>query len=237
MLFGITPIKTIATYGATAERLRQEITLGLIAPNTKLMAERKFAEELGVARITLREALKMLEAEGYLEIRRGASGGAIIAPESKLKLLAQEHLSKSHALCFRALEYWRINQIACARLAAARRTPADLKRLQTTLATLQSFTAEHERRQGESELFLSVAAAASNAWLMASVHDSLAASFLPFIDPPSHEELLPTETIQDLITAIKNNDHGTAEIKMTLISTIYADRYKSALTTRKTEVA
>ena len=40
-------------------------------PGDKLPNERDFAEELGVSRTSIREALKLLNANGMLEIRRG----------------------------------------------------------------------------------------------------------------------------------------------------------------------
>ena len=70
MLFGVQAIKSVATYDVAVERLRQRFHLGLVAPGSKLPAERRLAEELHVARTTLREALRVLAAEGYVQIRR-----------------------------------------------------------------------------------------------------------------------------------------------------------------------
>lgn len=55
------------------EQLAKQIKEGKILPGTRLI-ERKVAEELGVSRMSLREAFQRLEAEGFVKIlpRRGA---------------------------------------------------------------------------------------------------------------------------------------------------------------------
>ena len=42
----------------------------------KLPSEKKFCEELGIARGSVREALRLLQAKGYLEISHGK--GAVV---------------------------------------------------------------------------------------------------------------------------------------------------------------
>lgn len=229
MLYGITPIKAMATYGATAERLRQEITLGLIAPSSKLPAERRFAEDLGVARITLREALKMLDAEGYLDIKRGASGGAFIVDEERLRVISLAHLHKSHAGCLRALEFWRINQQAAAKFAAVRRTPADLKRMRESFEVLRSDRPTFDRRRAESELCLAVAMASGNIWLFNAVHDSLAASYLSFVEVATSNDRFPQDSVERLILAIQEGDEGRAAFEMSVITDLFGGRFKTAL--------
>lgn len=55
------------------QALQEQIREGLLLPGSKLPAERKLAEAFNTTRITLREALVLLEAEGviYREERRG----------------------------------------------------------------------------------------------------------------------------------------------------------------------
>ncbi len=63
-------------------RLRQRIVEGSIAPGTKLN-ERALAEELRVSRTPLREAIKMLAAEGLVELlpHRGAVAAQLSATD------------------------------------------------------------------------------------------------------------------------------------------------------------
>ena len=52
--------------------LREAIANHVLGPNDALPAERDFAEELGVSRITVRKALDGLVSEGLLVRRQGA---------------------------------------------------------------------------------------------------------------------------------------------------------------------
>ncbi|MFD0635921.1 winged helix-turn-helix domain-containing protein [Catenulispora yoronensis] len=53
------------------ERMVAAIALGSFAVGQKLPPERELAAQLGVSRVTLREALHQLERQGYVAIRRG----------------------------------------------------------------------------------------------------------------------------------------------------------------------
>ncbi|CAN5181487.1 hypothetical protein BH11ACT7_BH11ACT7_35910 [soil metagenome] len=59
-----------------ADRLREEIIKGWRAPGTSL-GEVEIAEELGVSRNPVREAIRVLEAEGFLVSRPGR--GVLVA--------------------------------------------------------------------------------------------------------------------------------------------------------------
>ena len=55
-----------------ATQLRREISKGFRAKNDRLPSERVLAEEYGVARNTIRDALAKLEDENYVRTRRGS---------------------------------------------------------------------------------------------------------------------------------------------------------------------
>lgn len=61
-----------------AERLRNDILNGAFPPGSRLPAETALAASFGVSRPTLREALHRLAAQGFIETRRGARGGAFV---------------------------------------------------------------------------------------------------------------------------------------------------------------
>lgn len=60
-------------YVKIKDAIVEQIESGLLSPRQKLPAERKLAESFDTTRVTLREALSLLEAEGriYREDRRG----------------------------------------------------------------------------------------------------------------------------------------------------------------------
>ena len=78
------PVRPPTTFEETVERLGTAIRVGVLAPGSKLPAERKLATELGISRSTLREALMTLVQSGHLVAHRGRSGGTFVAEEPPL---------------------------------------------------------------------------------------------------------------------------------------------------------
>ncbi|MGJ6963967.1 FadR/GntR family transcriptional regulator [Streptosporangium sp. G11] len=70
------PVRAGNAFEETVERLLQVIKLGLVSE--KLPPERELAAQLGISRVTLREAIRELQDAGYLEVRRGRYGGAFL---------------------------------------------------------------------------------------------------------------------------------------------------------------
>lgn len=76
------PVRSGNAFEETIEHLLQTIKLGLFAPAEKLPPERELAEQLGVSRATLRDALGELQRAGYLEVQRGRYGGTHVSGTS-----------------------------------------------------------------------------------------------------------------------------------------------------------
>jgi len=62
-----------------ARKLVSEIRRRRLRPGTQLAAEHRMVEELGVARATVREALRFLELQGALRIKAGPGGGPVVS--------------------------------------------------------------------------------------------------------------------------------------------------------------
>src|SRR5919198_570539 len=67
------------------EQVKAAIREGRLAPGDQLPPERDLTQQLGVSRVSVRDALRMLEAHGLVEVRVGARGGAFVtAPAPRL---------------------------------------------------------------------------------------------------------------------------------------------------------
>jgi GntR family transcriptional repressor for pyruvate dehydrogenase complex len=60
------------------EQIRKAIFAGSLKPGDKLPPERELMKNFKVSKATLREAMRSLEVLGFLEIRKGVSGGAFV---------------------------------------------------------------------------------------------------------------------------------------------------------------
>ncbi|AWQ21140.1 Glc operon transcriptional activator [Pantoea ananatis] len=73
-------------YQQLASELKRRIENGVYQVGEKLPAERLIAEEMEVSRTVVREAIIMLEVEGYVEVRKG-SGIHVIASQQQNRVV------------------------------------------------------------------------------------------------------------------------------------------------------
>ena len=62
-----------------AHLIQRRILTRNLENGAKLPAERQLAEELGVSRSVVREALRMLDASGYVSVKKGPHGGIFVS--------------------------------------------------------------------------------------------------------------------------------------------------------------
>lgn len=170
-------------------------------PGERLASERKMAEQIGISRVTLREALSVLESEGFVTIRRGAAGGAFVATENDLRQIMLNQYAAEPALALRIEEYRAHAEPEAARLAAIRRNPADLKRIDAAINGLSEAASPGEIRQHEAAFHLSVAQASGNPFFASSIEDALAGLVLPFPQGDGRREAQTSKTLRATVAA------------------------------------
>ena len=83
------PVRGGNAFEITVARLAQAIRLGLVAVGERLPPERELAERLQVSRVTLREAIRALREAGFLESRRGRTGGTFVLADGRSRPAAR----------------------------------------------------------------------------------------------------------------------------------------------------
>jgi DNA-binding FadR family transcriptional regulator len=79
-----TPVRPATTFEETVERLGTAIRTGILPAETRLPAERMLADELGISRSTLRQAITTLVQSGHLVSVRGRGGGTFVSERPPL---------------------------------------------------------------------------------------------------------------------------------------------------------
>jgi len=67
--------RPLKTHELVARTMREQILRGELSVGQRLPPEDELTEQFGIARTTLREALRVLESQGLIVIRRGRGGG------------------------------------------------------------------------------------------------------------------------------------------------------------------
>ena len=68
------------------DQIRLLLREGRLRPGDRLPAERELCQRFGVSRVTVREALRILEASGLVDIRVGARGGAFVTTPTSMRV-------------------------------------------------------------------------------------------------------------------------------------------------------
>lgn len=201
--------------GDVAHRLRHLIHRGELGPGDRLPPERELAEELGVGRMSVREAIKLLQAWGYVEVKRGAKGGSFVTgletPYRRWVGQMREEASELDDI----LHYRVAIESRAAGLAATRRTKSDLANQRIAIARMAD---SHERsafRLADSQFHGAVASASGSRRLEAAIHYARGELFAPTDRLVYVEQVDNCRAGHQLVyDAILANDAGSASQAM-----------------------
>ncbi|MDQ2585339.1 FadR/GntR family transcriptional regulator [Saccharothrix yanglingensis] len=162
------PVRVGNAFEETVERLMRAIRLGAVGPGERLPAERELARRLGVSRVTLREAIRSLQDEGFVESRRGRYGGTFVTASVPVSP-AGGHVPAGELLDVVTLRS--VLETGAAECAAGRALGAvDRRDLLARLAECGDAEVDEYRRK-DSRLHLAIAEATGSASLTAAVAD------------------------------------------------------------------
>ncbi|QCR37317.1 transcriptional regulator ExuR [Nissabacter sp. SGAir0207] len=115
-------------YQQLAAEFKQRIESGLYPVGDKLPAERYIAEEMNVSRTVVREAIIMLEVEGYVEVRKG-SGIHVVSNQQRHLVTPSSDLEFASVGPFELLQARQLIESNIAEFAATQVTKQDIVRL------------------------------------------------------------------------------------------------------------
>ncbi len=135
---GMSPVRLIAAHELVLEQIRTAIILNRYRPGDTLPPERDLARFLGVSRTTVRGAVAILAHEGLLEVRRGRGGGLFVKAAPSLQAANRDTIRRSRDQLQQVFDYRIAVESACARLAAERRTKADVAQMRQLMRDMNN---------------------------------------------------------------------------------------------------
>ena len=169
----LTPIKSIKTYEAITNQLKQNILDGKHLPGSKLPSVRLLSEQLGVGQSAVREALSALKTMGLITIRQGEGTFVNEYDPNEISLSIESIALMSPQHIRSLLELRIIIETGASRLAAQRHSAENLQQLQLTLEEMQQDIASSALGEtADWEFHYEVARASQNPFLV-SLMDSI----------------------------------------------------------------
>ncbi|WP_375490572.1 FadR/GntR family transcriptional regulator [uncultured Jatrophihabitans sp.] len=158
---------------AIVDQIRSLIRNEELKPGDRLPSERDLGERMGVSRVTVREALRVLEAGGLVQIRVGARGGAFVTTPSSSTIGSglAELISLSPLTAAEVTEARQIVELGIIALVVDRATDDDIAELRAMMKDHQAALRNGEYGMAMSAAFhVRVAACTHNAAIEMLVH-------------------------------------------------------------------
>ena len=199
------------TFEETVARLGTAVRLGVLAPGTRLPPERELAEQLGISRSTLRQALKTLTETGHLTATRGRTGGTFVA--ERPPVYAVPAVSMDHASWRDFFDMRLAIEIGAAYLAAERASGEHIERLEHHNGVMRRSGEEWSSyRRADAFFHLAIAEASGSQRLIAQmteIHGQLN-ELLAHAPHPAAAQDSAIEQHELIIAAVRDGDPAEA---------------------------
>ncbi len=140
-----TPVGQSSVVDLVIERIKEAIMARELKPGDYLPTETELVTNLGVSKTSVREAIKMLQAQGVVEVRRGRGtkinedvGEGVIVPLIYQLLLARGTIQE-------IIDFRMMFEEAYTIMAVDRATSDDISRIATTVEDLELAIAENRQ--------------------------------------------------------------------------------------------
>jgi GntR family transcriptional repressor for pyruvate dehydrogenase complex len=207
----------------TSERIARDIANYIVDADlpegARLPREKEMLEMMGVGRMTLREALRLLETQGVIDIRSGAQGGPVVRrPQAEdlagnLTLVLQFH----HASLADVMLARQALEPVIARLAAEHVTDAQVEELQQTIDLMRHHPESAEVFLRENERFHQLVAEASGSVSLrvfsATLKSIASGEDFGIEYQPEHRQAV-AKAHSRILTALRNRRPAAAEKAM-----------------------
>ncbi len=191
-----------------ARKLVGEIRRRRLRPGTKLASEHRMVEGLGVARATVREALRFLELQGALRIKAGPGGGPVVSVPGAdhLASVLSLHLQFAGATFRSVVDARRSIYPVLAAEAAERASAEDVAALKESVSRLREGAADPEFFIEEARRFMSLLGTASANPVLAVLVDALHRMSEGSGDWGERERASAVRSYARVVSAIENGE-------------------------------
>ena len=191
------------------ERLGTAIRTGLLTAGSKLPPERQLAEELGISRSTLRQALTTLIQSGHLTSTRGRTGGTFVAARPPLSETDDEPLGRDARS---VLDHRVAIEVGAAILAAERAGDAALAALEALVERMAASDDFADYRRADIRFHIGVAEAADSPHLVTEMTEVQGEMSDLIALIPHPEEVLTRSNAQhaELVALLRKRDADAA---------------------------
>ena len=143
--------------------LRKQLAEGQYQIGERMLPEREIAEQLGVSRTLVREALIMLELDNLIEVRKGSGVYIINLPSTQQ---AKKPAERNLAGPFEILQARQLLESNIAEFAARQVTPQDIMAMKKALRKESLDVIDGVDEQGDKDFHFAIAQATHNSMLV-----------------------------------------------------------------------